>query len=124
LGVQQADWIAEVLQPQIHVSVASGDEETFRSEFSSPEYDAAWVTTHGEFDHMDPHRSKLLIVINEGTEMKQPAPKTGWQAEETESIGEASKECTKIWQVTVTIRTSARQWKTTSQSKPGDNRKK
>jgi hypothetical protein len=67
LSVQQADWIAAVLQPQIHVSVASGDEETFRSEFSSPEYDAVWVTTHGEFDHMDPHRSKL--VIDEGTEM-------------------------------------------------------
>jgi hypothetical protein len=67
LGVQQADWIAEILRPQIHVTVASGDEETFTSEFSNPEYDAVWVTTHGEFDHMDPHRSKL--VINEDTEM-------------------------------------------------------
>jgi hypothetical protein len=33
---------------------------------------------------------------------KQHASDAGWQAEETESIGEASKDRTKIWQVTVT----------------------
>jgi hypothetical protein len=67
LGTQQAKWITEVLQPQILVTHATGDETRFKTEFSNPEYDAIWVTTHGEFDHMDPHRSRL--VINEYTEM-------------------------------------------------------
>ena len=67
LGAQQAEWIAEVLRPQIDVTIASGDENKFSGAFSSPEYDVVWVTTHGEYDHMDPHRSTL--VINDGIEM-------------------------------------------------------
>ena len=41
MGVQQADWIAEILRPKFTLTIASGDEERFRAEFSNPEYDAS-----------------------------------------------------------------------------------
>jgi hypothetical protein len=64
---QQAHWIVDTLGPHVHVTIAAGNKERFRSEFTDAEYDVIWITTHGEFDHMDPHRSRLTIC--EGTEL-------------------------------------------------------
>lgn len=61
VGELQAGWISELVSQPATVTVRTGDFEVFRSEYSRPEYDVIWVTTHGEFDHNDPHRSTLLL---------------------------------------------------------------
>jgi hypothetical protein len=61
LAEQQAQWLSRILQPHVGVTIASGDMEDFRSKYSDQKYDAIWITTHGEFDHNDPHRSGLKL---------------------------------------------------------------
>jgi hypothetical protein len=61
IAEQQLQWITEVLGPDVEVCVRSGDIETFRAEYSNETYDVIWLTTHGEFDHNDPHRSSLQL---------------------------------------------------------------
>lgn len=63
-GELQAGWIGELVSRAAAVTVRGGDLELFRAEYSRPEYDVVWVTTHGEFDHNDPHRSTLCIAEN------------------------------------------------------------
>jgi hypothetical protein len=67
IGERQAGWIAEVLRAQTEVTIASGSADRFRAEFSSAAYDTIWITAHGEFDHVDPHRSRLALC--DGPEM-------------------------------------------------------
>jgi hypothetical protein len=64
----QANWIADSLQQHAQVTIATGGMDQFRAEFSRPHYDAIWITSHCEFDHIDPHRGGLAIC--EGVEMK------------------------------------------------------
>jgi hypothetical protein len=62
IGELQAGWIAELLSQRAAIVVRTGDLDTFRADYANPEYDVIWVTTHGEFDHNDPHRSTLALA--------------------------------------------------------------
>lgn len=62
----ESEHIQKILQQAgISVSVVDASEQTlerFQKEYISLEYDCIWIISHGEYDHMNPHRTSFPIA--------------------------------------------------------------
>lgn len=65
---RELELIAEILKKSNvvvdAVNILEESKESFLEKYNDPKYDIIWIATHGNYDHMTPHKSTLSILPN------------------------------------------------------------
>ncbi|MFB9107429.1 CHAT domain-containing protein [Flavobacterium gyeonganense] len=74
---RELELISEILQKSgvlvDAVNILEESKESFLKKYNNPEYDIIWIATHGNYDHMIPHKSTLSILPNVEITVKELA---------------------------------------------------